>query len=291
MGNRVDGIIVKSLSGFYYIQSGEKQIVAKARGLFRKNAVVPLVGDYVYCKQENDSFTITEILPRKNSFVRPPLANLDQIFFVLSSCEPSINTFILDQLIVVAQSKEIEPILVFTKLDLCSADTEIKLYKDAGFSVFPVYYDHWNGDDFLQQMKGRVSAFCGNSGVGKTTLLNHLDPTLSLKTGETSAKLGRGRHTTREVELFSLHGGFIADTPGFSTVQFEKYCNFSPEELVDYFREFQPYLGKCRFRDCTHLREPGCAILQALNNGEIAVSRHQSYQNIFEKLREMQNQF
>ncbi|MBC5787112.1 ribosome small subunit-dependent GTPase A [Clostridium facile] len=276
------GLIVKAISGFYTIKSADSAIEyeCKAAGVFRKKGMSPYVGDQVlFAPQDN---MVREILPRKNDFVRPPLANLDQLFFVMSCTQPVPNFFITDKLIAIAEHKQIEPVIVITKSDLESPDKIRSIYQHAGFQVIVVNSDEDLGQ-ILACLPGKISGFCGNTGVGKSTLLNRLMPQLQLKTGETSTKLGRGRHTTRHVELFEINGGYVADTPGFSTVDTMQYEVITKEELQYCFREFTPFLNQCKFTGCSHTVEKGCAVLAALQRGEIGITRHESYCQMYEE--------
>ena len=226
-----------------------------------------------------------QLEPRSNSLVRPPLANLDQLVLVVSIADPAPNAFVLDKLIAIAEYQQIEPVIVITKCDLADPKEFTDIYRKAGFAVYETRtLEHQGIQEVMEMLKDKTSAFCGNSGAGKSTLLNAIDPRLSLDTGDISQKLGRGRHTTRHVELFELpQGGFVADTPGFSAVDLEKFQTILKDELADCFREMHDYEGKCRFRGCSHTKEAGCAVLQAVKDGEISQSRHQSYLNLYEQ--------
>jgi ribosome biogenesis GTPase len=287
------GRIQKAIAGFYYCASGARVFECRARGLFRNENITPLVGDLVRFEAEEDgSGFITEILPRRNELLRPPLANLDQLVLVVSTRDPAPNLLVIDKLITVCEHKGIEPILIVTKTDLKTADSFCEVYRRAGFSVTPL--SNVTTEDFgpvRELLRGKVSAFVGNTGAGKSSLLNRIDPRLGLETGQTSRKLGRGRHTTRHVELFYLPelDAFAADTPGFGTLEIARYEVIRKEQLQYCFREFEPYLEKCRFTGCSHTAEKGCAVLEALHRGEIAASRHASYCALYEdakKIRE-----
>ena len=234
--------------------------------------------------EDNTEPVIAEILPRKNYLVRPPLANLDGIVFVNSCCEPAPNRFILDKLIAIFDSKGIEPLIVFTKTDLTSAGELPELYRNIGISVCTVDNTTGEGSDAVREfIRGKTCAFIGNSGVGKSSLLNVLFPELALETAHISKKLGRGRHTTRQVEMYKLEGGYIADTPGFSTVDTERYCRIPKGELDGAFREFAEYTSECMFADCAHIKEKGCAVRLAVDEGRIARSRYDSYLRMYEE--------
>lgn len=276
----VQGRILTCVGGLYTVESSCGICTCKARGVFRKRGMTPYVGDFVMI--END--VITEILPRKNSIIRPPLANLDQLVFVVSTCKPVPNLQLLDKFIAVAIYKEITPVLVLTKLDLQQGKAIQDLYQSIGISVFPVHYDQPETLTAVAEMlKGKVSALTGNSGAGKSTLLNALYPDLQLAVGEISEKLGRGRHTTRQASLYAIPDGYIADTPGFSTFETEQYAKIPKEALADCFPEFTDYQQDCRFQDCAHVCEKGCCVLEALQAGTIAESRHASYVAMYEE--------
>ena len=286
----MQGRILKATGGFYYVWSDGILYECRARGLFRKNGMVPLVGDWVEI-EETGSQTgyVTRILARKNSLTRPPLANLDQLFLVISILDPKPNLLVLDQLIAIAEYKKIEPVLVITKTDLGDWETLAGLYRKAGFQVFCTGWEQDSDLKPLQQaMQGKISAFCGNSGVGKSSLLNRIDQRLDLSTAQTSRKLGRGRHTTRHVQLYPVEGGgYIADTPGFSSMDLERYETILKDQLQYCFREFDPYLDQCRFTGCSHTKEKGCAVLEAVAKGEISVSRHESYCRLYEEAKQI----
>lgn len=269
------GLILKAVGGLYTVESPDGIMMCKARGIFRKQGISPCTGDRVIVAED----CITEILPRRNELIRPPLANLDRLFFVVSACEPSPNLLLLDRFLAVCEYKQIEPMLVFTKLDLAGAAELMAVYQAAGYAVFAVdYEDDTSVQAVYHAMEGSISAFTGNSGVGKSTLLNAIDSRLQLETGEISKKLGRGRHTTRHAELYTLeNGGKIADTPGFSTFETESYALIPPDELGDCFPELRSVEGQCRYADCRHLHEPGCRIRDAVAAGEIPQSRYESY--------------
>jgi len=277
-----NGRILKAISGFYWVKTDRGIIRCKPRGVFRKDKIFPVVGDLVKCSVDDSSGTILEIYTRKNYFVRPPLANLEQLFFVISACSPSPNFFVTDQLIAIAEHQHIVPILVVTKGDIAPYDFISNYYKKAGYKVFCTNeMDEERVKAFLNLLHGKTSAVCGNTGVGKSTFLNTLFPSLLLDAGETSEKLGRGRHTTRIVELFEVGGGYFADTPGFSTVVMDRYGNILKEKLQECFIEFRPYIGKCKFNGCSHRTEPGCAVIQAVKEGIITEERYNSYVKLY----------
>ncbi len=272
------------------METAEAVYECRARGSFRKMKITPLVGDNVEISiNTNAENRIEKILPRKNYLVRPPLANLDQLFIVSSTVEPEINTFIIDKLISVAEYKKIEPIVVFTKADLSSAYKKFaEIYTKAGFKTIVCNnVDKLGADEVKSLLKGKISAFTGNTGVGKSSLLNVIDENLRLATGETSKKLGRGRHTTRHCELFKVNSGYIADTPGFSSLDFEKCERIMKDELFGCFREFEPYFGRCKFSTCSHINEKGCAVCEAVRQGLIQKSRHESYVQMYNDVKDI----
>ena len=279
------GLIVSSISGFYNVKAEENIFSCRARGIFRKKYQKPVVGDFVTIKQSGHLHTITDILPRRNFFLRPPIANIDLIFLVVSVCEPSVNYLILDKLIAIAQYKKIDVAIVVTKTDLLQSYEIADIYNLAGIrNVFISNVDD-DLDKIYNLISGKISAFCGNSGVGKSTLLNRLFPGLNLQTNSISNKLGRGKHTTRVVELFPINGGFVADTPGFSTVDILKYDKISKEELSSCFREFWRY-SDCKFRTCSHTFENNCGVKEAVDRGFISRKRYENYCAIYNELKD-----
>jgi ribosome biogenesis GTPase len=278
------GRILTSVGGLYTVETSSGICTCKARGVFRKRGILPYVGDYVNLSEDG---VISEILPRKNSILRPPVANLDQIFFVVSVCQPSPNLLLLDSFLAVAMYQQIEPVIVLTKIDLQAAEELATLYQKAGIPVLEVDYTKPETVEAVAvRLDGKISMMTGNSGVGKSTLLNAIAPDLQLAVGEISEKLGRGRHTTRQVQLYPCAGGYLADTPGFSTFEVEQYLHMEKEKIADCFPEFRPFLGQCRFSDCAHVCEKGCAIVEAVAQGEIAKSRHDAYVSLYETARQ-----
>ena len=305
---------MKSIGGFYYVApedgageaaGAENLIECRGRGILRKRGVTPAVGDRCVVTLPDSSAiglsdkvlsTVDEILPRRNILTRPAVANLDKLFVVVSSCKPRPNLTVIDRLIAVAEYDDIEPVLVLTKLDLGDLSDLEKVYKSAGFKTLAADYTAPGSLGAIRdEMRGCLSAFAGNSGVGKSTLLNALFPHISQETGETSEKLGRGRHTTRSVQLFCVEEDgknnhtYIADTPGFSSFDGDFGVRVPAGKLELCFREFAPYLAGCKFVSCAHVKDGGCAVLEALGRGEIQKSRHASYAAMYEEARQVKD--
>ena len=283
------GLIIKAIGGVYSVEAPDGVFECKARGIFRKKGISPVCGDKVEIELENKTAVITEIKERKSLIIRPPLANLDVLVFVASICEPAPNLLILDKFIAVAEYKNIKPMVVITKIDKQEPNEYLNIYNKSGIDVFAVDNITGKGSDEVKQaLMGKFSAFTGNTGVGKSSLLNNIFPELDLATNEISKKLGRGKHTTRHVELYKLNdGGYIADTPGFSSFDTNRYDIILKEDLAGCFKEFKPYVNKCRFQDCSHTKEKGCAVIEAVENGEIARSRHESYLSMYEQAKQI----
>ena len=281
-----EGIILKALSGFYYVDDGEKLVACRARGKHRHEKLTPLVGDRVhFTPLEDNKGALDEILPRKNEFHRPAVANVDQLVIIASEAIPETDPFLIDRVVSIAEGRNCECIICINKCDLESGDELQAIYAKAGFTALKVSAETGMGISELRQLiTGKVSAFTGNSGVGKSSILNALEPGISIKTGDVSEKLGRGRHTTRHVELFRLScGAVVADTPGFSSFEVDKMELQRKEELQYTFREFRPYVDECQFQNCAHIKEKGCAVLQAVKEGKISPTRHQSYIRLYEQ--------
>ena len=288
------GRIIGINGGFYTVETSADIYTAKPRGVFRKNGLKPMTGDIVtICVEENAEPLITDVSDRKNELIRPPLANLDAVLLVVSAVEPAPNAFVIDKLIAVLESKEIEPVLVFTKSDLRYFEDFFEIYRKIGFKTFVANNVTGDGVDEIRAfIDGKVCALIGNSGVGKSSLMNHLAPEEKIRTGEISKKLGRGRHTTRDVKLYKLsETTYIADTPGFSTVEVSKYVKIPSELVKNCFREFVELGKDCRFADCRHLKETDCKIRTAADEGNISKSRYDSYCRIYEEARTSENQY
>ncbi len=284
---KLTGLIVKAISGFYYVEAADTLYECKARGAFRRKGISPSVGDKVEITVPDDGYASLEtILPRKNYLIRPPLANLDRLFIVASVAQPSPSTLIIDKISAVAVSKKIEPIVIFTKSDLADCSELVEAYRKAGIRSLAYSIKTAEGsDEIMSLIKDHISAFTGNTGVGKSSLLNSIFPQLSIETGEISRKLGRGRHTTRHSELYKVGGGYVADTPGFSTVDIERYEVIRKDELEYCFPEFEEYIPQCRFTGCSHTCEKGCAVIRAVEEGSIPVSRHNNYKAIYDEVK------
>ena len=283
------GTIVKALSGFYYVDVGvERELVTcRGRGKLRHQKIKPLVGDHVDITVSADGTgMVDEVLPRTNQFQRPMVANMEQLVILASEAIPVTDPFLIDRMISLAEYKGCEPIICFNKWDLEPADQLVELYRSAGFQTFAISARTGEGlAQLLEVLHGKISAFTGNSGVGKSSVLNALCPQFHLEVGQVSEKLGRGRHTTRHVELFRVGGGLVADTPGFSAFDVEQMELIPKEKLADTFREFRSYLEQCRFVGCAHLKERGCAVRQAVEDGAISPSRYQSYARLYEQVK------
>lgn len=284
----MEGIILKALSGFYYVHSRGVIYRCRARGKFRHSKLTPLVGDRVtFTPLENDTGALDAILPRTNQFIRPAVANIDQLVMIVSQAIPVTDPFLIDRMSSIAFGRNCGCVICVNKCDLDMGDELYRIYTAAGFPTVRVSAQTGEGMERLRELiAGKVSAFTGNSGVGKSSILNALHPGFALETGDVSEKLGRGRHTTRHVELFALdEHTLIADTPGFSAFDTEKMELCRKEDLQHCFPEFAPYLDQCLFQDCAHVKEKGCAVLEALKQGTIQPSRHASYVRLYEQVK------
>ena len=284
-----EGLIIKGIGGFYYVEAADEIYECKAKGIFRKEKITPVAGDRVTISvRENEQNTIEKIHDRKNYLNRPPVANIDKLFIVSSVCEPNPNILLTDRLTVIAEHNEIEPIVVFTKTDLKPCGELVEIYRKAGIKCIAVSCKTGENTSLVkQELKGCISAFTGNTGVGKSSLLNAIDPTLDLSTGEISSKLGRGRHTTRHAQLYKVNGGYVADTPGFSSLDFESGEIIMKDDLPYCFPEFREYIGMCKFTSCAHTADKGCAIVDAVNEGKISESRHNSYKTLYSEVKDI----
>lgn len=283
-----EGRIQKALSGFYYVDTGREVLTCRARGKFRKEGISPLVGDRVEVRElGNGEGFVEKILPRRNEFARPAVANIDQLVVIASGAVPRTDPYLIDRVAAIAALKGCQVVVVLNKCDLDRADQLYEIYTAAGFPTLRLSAETGEGMEALKALiTGKLSAFTGNSGVGKSSILNVLDPAFQLQVGEVSDALGRGRHTTRHVELFRLScGAEVVDSPGFSSFETEELNLELKQRLPETFLEFEPYLGQCRFQGCSHTKEQGCAVLEALRAGDIQKSRHESYLRLYEELK------
>lgn len=281
-GNKIaQGLLLRGVGGLYTVQLDDGATLdCRACGRFRRERITPLAGDHVTVERQADGTGfLTEILPRRNAFVRPPVANLDCLVIVAAAAQPVPSTLVMDKLVAVAEENDVEPVIVLNKTDLGDTATLYETYRTGGFAVFALSALQPDSVQPLRDyLAGKVSAFTGNSGVGKSSLLNNICPSLDLPTGEISQKLGRGRHTTRTAQLYPLPaGGYVVDTAGFSSLDMEQVAPILKENLPFCFREFVPYLGRCRYTSCAHDKETGCAVKAAVEAGIIPRSRYESY--------------
>lgn len=285
MNEKQTGRIIRSLSGFYEVQTAEGTVTCRARGSLRRIHQTPLTGDMVEISIERGKGMVEKILPRRNSFVRPAVANIDALVVFAANANPVTEPFLIDRVAAIAGDQEVPVYICVNKCDLDPALDLVRIYTKAGFPVIRASAETGAGVEELRSLiHGKLTAFTGNSGVGKSSILNRLCPSLALPTGEVSEKLGRGRHTTRHVELYSLgEDTFVADTPGFSSFDTDQMEVILKENLQYAFPDFGPYVGQCQFHDCTHRREPGCAVTAALAAGEIEPTRYDSYLRLYEK--------
>ena len=285
---KTENIIIKGIGGFYYVETPDGVLEARAKGIFRKRGITPLAGDRVEVEESHGDYVVSVIHDRINYLTRPPVANVKNLFIVTSACEPSPNRAVTDMLTAIAVKCGILPAILVTKTDIADASEFIADYRKAGFAVLDVSADQDLGE-LCDMMSDGISVFEGNSGVGKSTLINRICPGLDLETAAISRTLGRGKHTTRAVELHHFGKGYIADTPGFSSVDDERLNWFLPEELETLFPEFEPYRHDCFFTGCSHRVEKGCAVLAALNEGKIVPSRHRNYCSMYTAAKERQD--
>ncbi|MDK2809892.1 MAG: ribosome biosis GTPase / thiamine phosphate phosphatase [Petroclostridium sp.] len=284
------GIILKGIGGFYYVKTEKGIVECKARGKLRKDDVVPMAGDYVevqLSQHDEAKGSIENIFPRTNSLIRPPVANVEQLIIVVAVCCPDPNLLLLDKFIIAAESKKLDIVICLNKIDLDKNDAYIDIYNaylNAGYKVICTSTHTCQGIDELRGiLKGKVTVFAGASGVGKSSLLNAVDSRFKLQTGEMSKKIERGKHTTRHVELLELEdGSYVVDTPGFSSFDL---LDIKAKELDCLFKEFREYVSLCKFRGCSHTSEPGCAIIEAVNQKKICGSRYQNYLQFYNQLK------
>lgn len=285
MRKETEGRIIRSLSGFYDVQTGDGVITCRGRGSLRRTGDSPLTGDLVQISVEGGKGMIEKILPRKNRFVRPAVANVDALVVFAANVNPVTEPFLIDRVAAIAGDQEVPVYLCVNKCDLDPAQDLVQIYTHAGFSVIRASAETGEGVEALRSLiKGKLTAFTGNTGVGKSSMLNALCPELALATGQVSEKLGRGRHTTRHVELYALgEDTYVADTPGFSSFDTEQMDVLLKENLQYTFPDFAPYLGNCQFHDCSHRAEPNCAVRMAVEAGQVEKTRYESYLRLYEK--------
>lgn len=283
----MQGIIIKSLAGFYYVEADGQVYQTRARGNFRKKGQTPYVGDFVdFSAEDNSEGYILKIHERKNSLVRPPIVNIDQAVVIMSAKEPDFNANLLDRFLVLLEQKTIEPLIYISKLDLLDDRSQLDAYKAIYEKIgYPFLYSL---EELLPHLDKKVTVFMGQTGVGKSTLLNRIAPDLALETGQISDSLGRGRHTTRAVSFYNVNGGKIADTPGFSSLDYEVK---ESELLNDCFPELAEVSQGCKFRTCTHTHEPACAVKLALETGQVAQSRYDNYLQFLSEIEQTRETF
>ncbi|MCP8616568.1 ribosome small subunit-dependent GTPase A [Salirhabdus salicampi] len=283
------GKIVKALSGFYYVQTDDEIYQCRGRGLFRKKKVTPLVGDYVEIDVQDDGDGyVTKIMERNNELIRPPIANVDQAFIVSSAVRPDFSPLLLDRFLVLVESKQVDPVIIITKMDLASVETVESMkqyqkdYEKIGYHVILCSTKHEEElNKIIPFIDNKTSVIAGQSGVGKSSILNELNSNLRLETNDISQSLGRGKHTTRHVELMKVSSGYVADTPGFSSLEFSE---LEVEDLPNCFPEMVKIQNECKFRGCLHNREPKCAVKEAVNDGEIPPYRYDHYLQFLEEI-------
>lgn len=284
---QLKGQIIKGVGGLYTVKTANDTILCKAKGKFRKERITPLVGDYVtVAVNGNNDNVIEEIVQRKNKLVRPPVANIDKLIIVISVTKPLPNTAVIDKMTVLAEKNNIRPVIVITKTDLMDAQELKEIYSRTGYNVYTFSdVDNCNTDEIIKEFDNCLCAFTGNSGVGKTTLINALSGGLNLETGEISDKLGRGRHTTRQAEIFKIGNGLVIDTAGFSSIDFVDDNKILAEDLQYYFNEFSEYINQCRFTGCSHMGDKDCKVCEMVENGVISLSRYESYKLMYNELK------
>lgn len=285
MADRRTGRVLRSLSGFYDVQTPDGVVTCRARGALRRGTESPLTGDLVEITMERGKGMVEKILPRINHFVRPAVANVDALVIFAANVNPVTEPFLIDRVATIAGDQEVQVVICVNKCDLDPALDLVRIYRNAGFPVIQTSAETGEGvAELWSLLRGKLTAFTGNSGVGKSSILNALCPGLGLPTGEVSEKLGRGRHTTRHVELYRLgENTYVADTPGFSSFDTDQMDVILKENLQFAFPDFGPYVGKCQFHDCSHRQEPGCAVTAAVCAGEIEKTRYESYLRLYEK--------
>lgn len=285
---RLQGLIQKSIAGFYYVEVGDVVFECRARGAFRKEGITPLTGDLVQISvDQNQKGMVEEIIDRKNFLIRPPIANIAKLYIIVSVADPVPNLLVIDKLLSIAEDRCIHPVLVLNKTDLGDPQQITDIYQKAGYDVLTACAKTGEGcQEIRNSFSDGINVFTGNSGVGKSSLLNCIDPRLTIATNEISQKLGRGKHTTRHAQLYPLpNGGYVADTAGFSSVDLAEYEQVLKENLAFSFKEFAPALGKCKFSSCSHTGDAGCAVKQLVDQGNIALSRYENYCSLYQDMK------
>ena len=285
MAEKQVGRIIRSLSGFYEVQLPQGVVTCRGRGILRKEQITPLTGDLAEITVTGSKGMVEAILPRKNSFIRPAVANVDALVLFAANVNPVTEPFLIDRVTAIAGNQNVKCVICVNKSDLDAGEKLVKVYEKAGFPVISTSAKTGQGIEALRELlRGKLTAFTGNSGVGKSSVLNRLCPQLRLATGEVSEKLGRGRHTTRHVELYSLgEDTYVMDTPGFSSFDTDQMDVILKENLQYAFPDFSDYIGCCQFADCSHRKEPGCAVRRAVEEEKICASRYDSYRKLYEK--------
>ena len=285
MNDRKIGRILRSVSGFYEVQTQDGILSCRARGILRKQRITLITGDMVEISVDQGKGMIEGILPRRNGFIRPAVANVDALVIFAANTNPVTEPFLIDRVAAIAGQQEVPVYLCVNKCDIDPARDLVRIYEHVGLPVIRTSAETGEGVEQLRELlQGKLTAFTGNSGVGKSSMLNRLCPHLNLPTGEVSQKLGRGRHTTRHVELYPLgEDTYVADTPGFSSFDTDQMEAVLKEDLQYAFPDFGDFLGKCQFHDCSHRKEPGCAVAAAVEAGRIEKTRYESYLRLYEK--------
>ncbi|MEG0339377.1 MAG: ribosome small subunit-dependent GTPase A [Oscillospiraceae bacterium] len=282
--------IIKGIGGFYYVKTQTEILECKLAGILRKKHITPVAGDFVVPSLETGTWIINDILPRKNVFVRPRVANVDNFFIVVSTIEPVPSTLVIDKMSAIAVDKNATPYIIVTKTDIASSEKLVSQYKNSDIQVIIANTKSKEGlQDIRQLLCNKLSVFCGNSGVGKSTLISALLEDRELTTNSISKKLGRGKHTTREVELFELCDGLVADTPGFASLDMESAASLPKENLQMAFSDIARYFGQCKYTGCSHTKEKGCAVIAAFEEGNISASRYASYKTLYEQANEIKD--
>ena len=280
-----NGIILKGVGGRYTVSTSCGDVICSLDGKLRLGKEVPVPGDRVEIGNTKGSYHITKILPRKNALIRPAVANIDRLFVVASNSAPRTDPYLIDKMSVIASIKNIEMILLLSKSDLDGSDELYNIYTNSGFKVIRVSAVSGEGIDEVKSLIwGKVSAFTGNSGIGKSSILNSIDERFKITVGDISRKIERGKHTTRHVELLSVENGYVADTPGFSSFEITKMDKLNKNDLQYHFPEINELVGNCRFTDCVHINEPDCCVKEALSSSSVFLSRYESYKKIYEEL-------